>query len=111
MVDGCDDASGAHLHAELLERFLRGESEFFRKRREHERTAFEQQNPRRLGTHMTEVAAERMTRDLGKRAGEFDASRTSADDDERQQTALRRWIGLALCGFEREQHPPPHFER
>ena len=34
--------------------------------------------------------AQRLARDLGERAGQLDAGRSAADDDERQQPALRR---------------------
>ena len=40
--------------------------------------------------------AERLPRDLGERAGQLDAGRAAADDDERQQAAPRVGIGLTL---------------
>ena len=58
-----------------------------------------------------EVLAQRLPRDLGERAGQLDAGRPAADDDERQQPPLPAGVGFALGRFERQQHPPPHLER
>lgn len=58
-----------------------------------------------------EVLHERLPRDLRQRAGQLDARRPCADDHERQQPPLFPGIGLALRRFERQQHPPPHFQR
>ncbi len=57
------------------------------------------------------ILAERLTRDFAERAREFHAGRAAADDDERQQAALRHRIGLPLGRFKRQQHTPAHFER
>ena len=54
---------------------------------------------------------QRLAGDFRERAGELDAGRPAADDDERQQAALPVGIRLALGGFERQQHPPPHLQR
>ncbi len=58
-----------------------------------------------------EIVTERLARDFGQRARQFDAGRPAADDDERQQALLRLRIGLALGGFERQEHPPPDLQR
>ena len=63
------------------------------------------------GLDAAEVLAERLPRDLRERAGQLHAGRPAADDDERQQPALRRRIRFALGRFERQQHPPPHLQR
>ena len=63
------------------------------------------------GRMLRKSCAQRLARDLGERAGQLDAGRPAADDDERQQAALLRRVGLALGRLEREQHPPPHLER
>ena len=75
------------------------------------RAAFEQERCAPTPVDVPEVLAQRPARDLGERAGEFDAGRTTADDHECQQTPLCIRIGLALRRFEREQHPPSDLER
>src|SRR5438067_10624839 len=59
---------------------------------------------------MTEIARERLLRDLGKRAGELDAGGAGADDRKREQRLTLRWIFLALGSLEREQHATPNLE-
>ena len=63
------------------------------------------------GSIVSNSLPQRVPRDLGERAGQFDAGRTAADDDERQQVPLARRVGLALGLLERQQHPPPHRQR
>ena len=59
------------------------------KRAEQVRRALEQHDARRLGPDVPEVLAQRLPRDLGERAGQLDAGRPAADDDEGEQPALR----------------------
>ena len=66
---------------------------------------------RRFGLDVPEVLPQRVPCDFGERAGQLDAGRPAADDDEGQQTPLAHRIALPLCRFERQQHPPPHLER
>ena len=51
--------------------------------------------------------AQRVLRQLGDGAGEFDAGRTGADDDEGQKRRAPLRIGLALGAFEGHQNTPP----
>ena len=60
---------------------------------------------------MTEVACQRLPRDLGQRAGQLDTRGSAADDDEREQRARDARHRLALGALEREQHAPPDLER
>ena len=60
---------------------------------------------------MAEVPRQRLARDLGERAGELDAGRTAADDDERQQRLAPGGIGFALRALERQQHAAANLER
>ena len=63
------------------------------------------------GWMLRKSSTQRLPRDFGERAGQFDAGRPAADDDERQQALLRVGIGLALGGLEGQQHPPPDLQR
>src|SRR3954465_1373417 len=58
-----------------------------------------------------EVLPERLAGDLGKRAGEVDTRGTPSDNDEREQAALCRGIGLAFGSLECQQHLPSNLER
>ena len=80
-------------------------------RAENLRRAFEDENARRLGPDVAEILTQGLPRNLGQRAGQLDAGCAAADDDEREETALLGRIGFALCGFECQQHPPPHLDR
>ena len=101
----------ADVHAQPFERRARGEPQPLGKRAENMRTALEQHDARGLRMDAAEVVAQRLPRDFGERAREFHAGRPAADDDERQQAPLRLRIGLALGGFKRQQHAPPHLQR
>src|ERR1043166_946269 len=74
------------------------------------RTAFDQQNARRLGPDVTEVFAQRLTGDLRERAGKLDACWSAADDDKRQEPPLGGLVPFALGRFEGEKNPPPPLE-
>ena len=62
---------------------------------EHVRAALDQDDARRLGIDRAEVVGQRVARDLGQRAGQLHAGRSAADDDERQQPALRGSIRVS----------------
>ena len=53
---------------------------------------------------------QRVVRDLAERAGELDAGRAAADEDERHPGAAPLGIGLPLGGLERDQDPAPDLE-
>ena len=111
-VDAGDDDAGAHLDAEPLERLAAPR-----------RAAARETSPSTCGLPSSRTmradsgrmrrksCTQRLPRDLRQRAGELDAGRSAADDDERQQAPLRVGIGLALGRLERQQHPPPDLER
>ena len=88
-VTGC---AGAHLDAEPLEIAARRVAQRLRKRRQHGAARLDQQDARRRGIDVAEVARQRLPRDLRERAGQLDAGRAAADDDERQQRAAPRGI-------------------
>ena len=93
-------ASGPHLDAEPRQRRSALRREATRgKCREHMRASLDEENARRLRMDGAEVLPQRLPRDLRKRAGQFDTGRSAADDDEREQPALR-------CG-DRSRVPPP----
>ena len=82
-----DRRAGPHFDAKPLEISSRGVAERLGERAEQRRASLEEQDARRAGIEMPEIARERLPRHLGERAGELDAGRASADDDERQQRA------------------------
>ena len=53
----------------------------------------------------------RVARDFGQRAGEFDAGRPAADDDEAQPGGAARRIGLGFGVLEREQQAAAQMQR
>ena len=110
-VDGGDGRPGPHLDAEPLELPPRRVGQGLRVPGKHARGGLEQEHPRALGVDVAEVVRERVPRDLGDRAGELDAGRAAADDDEREQRPLLLRIALALGRLERDQDPPPDLER
>src|SRR6185295_2326129 len=110
-VHGGDDRSGPYFDTELCQRRARGVTQRVRKRREQIRTAFEKDDARGFGMDVAEIVTQRLSRDLGKRTRELDAGGSAADDDEREQPALRDRIALPFRGLERQQHPPSHLER
>ena len=73
------------LDAELLQRTLRVGRQVFGKARQHARTGLDQHDARLVRVDVAEVRRQRVARQLGDGAGEFDAGRAGADDDEGQQ--------------------------
>jgi hypothetical protein len=60
-----------------------------------------------VGVDVAEVGRQRVLRQFGDGAGEFDAGRAGADNDEGQQRRAPLRIALALGALERDQNPPP----
>jgi hypothetical protein len=71
----------------------------------------DQHDPCAGGIDGAEFVAQRSARDLGQRAGQFDACRPATDEDERQQFLLALRIPLALGTLERQQDATPDSER
>ena len=71
----------------------------------------DQEDPRVLRADRAEVAPQRVVRDLAERAGELDAGRAAADDDERHPRPPPLGIGLALGGLERDEDPAADLRR
>jgi hypothetical protein len=111
LVDCNHERRGAHFDAKPFERAPGGRAELLRERRQHVGAAFEEHDPCRLRANAPEILWQRFARDLGERAGQFDARRAAADDGERQQAALSSGIRFALGCFERQQHAPADVER
>ena len=105
------DGVGTHVDAEPLERAARRHAQRLGKRPEHVRTAFEQDDARRLRLNAAEVGSQRLPRDLRERARHLHAGRSGADDDERQQPPLLVRIRCALRRLEGHQDPLPDPER
>ena len=75
------------------------------------RTAFEQDDARRLRLNAAEIGSQRLPRDLRERARHLHAGRSGADDDERQQPPLLVRSRCALRRLEGHQDPLPDPER
>ena len=60
-----------------------------------------------MGVDVAEVGRQRVLRQFGDGAGEFDAGRTGADDDEGQKRRAPLRIALALGALEGHQNAPP----
>ena len=99
------------LDAEPHEIGARRLAQRLRKRAEDVWTRFEQDDARRARIEVPEVPRERLTRDLGERAGHLDARRPAANHHERQQPLAANRIGLALGVLERQQHATADVER
>ena len=106
-------ASGVHLHAEVLELAARRAC-----RAAPADSAGSTRPPPRPGAtrarrrvDAAEVVAQRVARDLGERAGQLDAGRPAADDDERQPGRRASASALALGRLERAQDAPPELQR
>ena len=79
--------------------------ELLGKGREDARPGLDEDDARVPRVDRPEVEHEHVPRDLGDRPGELDAGRAAADEDERQQRAAPRGIGLALGLLEGEEDP------
>src|SRR6185503_17522666 len=73
--------------------------------------AFYQYHARPGRIDAAELALQRVPRDLRQRAGQLDAGRAAADDDEREASRAPRGIGLALGALEGEQDARADVER
>ncbi len=60
-----------------------------------------------MGVDVAEVGRQRVLRQLGNSAGEFDPGRAGADNHKSQQGITPLRIGLALGALERHQNAPP----
>ena len=76
------------LDAELFERLLRVGRELLIETGQDARAGLDQNDARGARVDMPEILAQILMRQLGDGAGEFDAGRTGADDDEGQQRRL-----------------------
>ncbi len=103
--------TGPHAHAETHEIGARRLAQRLRKRAEHVWTRLEQDDAGRAGIEVPEVPGERLTGDLGQRAGHLDACRAAANHDECQQRLAANRVGLALGVLERQQHATADVER
>ena len=95
------------LDAEAFQRALRIGREIVGKARQHARAGLDQHDARLVGVDVAEVGRQRVARQFGDGAGEFDAGRAGADDDEGQQRGAPLRIGLALGALEGDEDAPP----
>ena len=58
-----------------------------------------------------ELVAQRLSRDLGERAGKLDSGRAATDDDKGEQLTLSARVLLALRALERDEDAPPDRDR
>ena len=107
-----DDARpGPDLDPEMLELALRGRGAVGRIGRQDPVHRLDQDDPRLARADRPEVAPERVVGDLTEGAGQLDAGRSAADQDERHPGAPSLGLGLALGGLEGDQDPPPDLGR
>jgi hypothetical protein len=78
---------------------------------QNSRTGFNQYHASATCVYSSKLGMERLLRDEWNRPGQFDASRTAADNYEVQRTSRASPGDLALCQFEGEQNAPADFER
>ena len=81
-VTGCPSITSTPM---LFQRALRIGREVVGKARQHARAGLDQHDARLVGVDVAEVRRQRVLRQLGDGAGELDAGRAGADDDEGQQ--------------------------
>ena len=77
-----DGLSQHHLDADFLQRFLCIGREIVGKSRQHAGACLDQDDAGLVGVDIAEIPRQRVLRQLGDGAGEFDAGRPGADDDE-----------------------------
>src|SRR5258706_8920524 len=90
---------------ELRELARRGSRLTLRVGRKQTGHPLDQEDPGIGRVDRPEVAAERVVRDLAQRAGELDAGRAAADDDERHPLAASLRIRFALGRLEGDEDP------
>ena len=100
-----------HVDAKPRQIGARGLAQGLRERAQHRRARLDQDDARRAGIEVPEIARERLPRNLGERAGHLDAGRAAADHDKGEQPLAPARIGLPLGTLERQQHAPPDVER
>src|SRR5207244_5389945 len=100
---GCAFA-GVNFDAEPFERADRAGREIGRILLEYALAALKQNDPCLAWVVVAEVTTDRVTRDLGDRAGELDTRRPTADHDERQQRLAPGMVAFALGKLEGQQN-------
>ena len=109
-VDAGDARPGPDVHPQALELSPGLLGEVVGVGREHARHALDQDDARVARVDVLELPGQGLTRDLGERAGDLDAGRAAADDDEGQPLAAVLRI-VALGHLVGEQHPAADLER
>ena len=102
-----DGLSQYHFDADAFERALRIGREIVGKAREYAGAGLDQNDTGLVGVDVAEVGRQRVLRELGDGAREFDAGRAGADNHEGQQRRASQRIGLALGAFEGDQDAAP----
>ena len=106
-----DALAQPHRDAEALELQPRLLRKVRRIGRQHAVGAFDQHHARVARIEAAEFAAQGVPRDLGERAGELDAGRAGADDDEGEPLRALRRVGLPLRALEGEQDARADLQR
>ena len=106
-----DFCAGAHFDAELFELPLRAGGKFRRQMSEDSRTGFNQDDPRLGGINPPKIAFQDVPGQFRKRAGELNAGRAAAHDDDGHQPVVFGHIGCVFRFFERQQDVPPDAQR
>ena len=111
IIDLRDDRVGAHLDIQMLKVSRGPLGQRFGEPGEHPRASFHQNHARLARVDPTEVALERLVRDLRDGPGELHAGRTAPDDNEcHERIALHRIHG-PFGVLERDQEPATDLQR
>ena len=90
---------------------MRADPQIFRKRGQHARLTFHQNDPRLRRIDMAKILRQRIARDLGDRARHFHASRSAADDDKCHRGFARRFVGDFFRVLKCQQNTSPNLNR
>ncbi|MCW0450731.1 hypothetical protein NB706_003565 [Xanthomonas sacchari] len=110
-VDVGDRDPGQHVHAELLQLFLRLGREVFGERGQHPRAGLDQPHPRLGRVDAAELVLQRVPGDLRQGAGQLDPGGAAADDGEAEPGRARGGVGFRFGTFERQQQVPAQLQR
>jgi hypothetical protein len=105
------DGVRAYVDAQRLQIAVRRLTQPLRKRRQNRRTTLEEDDPCGPRIEMPEVARQRLSRDLGQRAGHLDACRSATDDDKGEKFAAALRIHFPFGALECQQDAAPDLQR
>jgi len=102
-----DRPSKCDVHAEVRQGLARISGQAFTKSGKNPGASLDENNARLSRVEIAEIAPQGVSRTLGNRAGELDAGRVTADDDECQELGTFGFICRALGVLESRKNPSP----